>query len=161
MPSPNSILPSSAAAQREPPPRLPLREWVRRSRCSRPADFPRHKVCGEFVSAESLDLLAGLLQDVPETADLLAKAPVIDRTRLLFGGRMIEVKVAPAGLSISRYDLDALLWEAAERAGVDVHPNCEVTASDGDGPFTLQTSRPDLYREGLDRRGRTVVAVHR
>ncbi len=102
--------------------------------------FPRHKVCGEFVSAESLDLLAGLVQDVPETAELLAKAPVIDRTRLLFGGRMIEVKVAPAGLSISRYDLDALLWNAAQRAGVEVRPNCEVTASDGDGPFTLQTS---------------------
>jgi menaquinone-9 beta-reductase len=103
-------------------------------------NFPRHKVCGEFVSAESLDLLTGLVQDVPETAELLARAPVIGRTRLLFGGRVIEVEVAPAGLSISRYDLDALLWNAAQRTGVEVRPNCEVTASDGDGPFTLETS---------------------
>ena len=124
-------------------------------------DFPRHKVCGEFVSAESLDLLAGLLQDAPETAALLARAPVIERTRLLFGGRVIEVEVSPAALSISRYDLDALLWNAAQRAGVEVRPNCEVTACDGDGPFTLQTSSGSLLREGLDRRGRTLVAVHR
>ena len=103
-------------------------------------DFPRHKVCGEFISAESLDLLAGLLQDVPETASLLANAPVIDRARLLLGERMIEAAVSPAGLSISRYDLDALLWVAAQRAGVEVHSICEVTASDGDGPFILQTS---------------------
>ncbi len=124
-------------------------------------DFPRHKVCGEFVSAESLDLLAGLVQDVPETAELLARAPVIKRTRLLFGGRVIEVEVSPPALSISRYDLDALLWNAAQLAGVEVRPNCEVTACDGDGPFTLQTSAGSFHREGLDRRGRTLVAVHR
>jgi flavin-dependent dehydrogenase len=103
-------------------------------------DFPRHKVCGEFVSAEALDLLAGLVQDVPETADLLARASVIKRTRLLFGGRVIEVEVSPPALSISRYDLDALLWNAARSVGVEVRPNCEVTATDGEGPFTLQTS---------------------
>jgi len=103
-------------------------------------DFPRHKVCGEFVSAESLDLLAGLMQDVPETAALFAKAPVISRTRLLFGGKVIEAEVSPASLSISRYDLDALLWNAAQRAGVEVHSHCGVIASSGHGPFALHTS---------------------
>ncbi len=112
-------------------------------------NFPRHKVCGEFVSAESLDLLTGLVQDVPETAELLARAPVIERTRLLFGGRVIEVEVAPAGLSISRYDLDALLWNAARSAGVEVRPNCEVTASDGHSPFTLQTSAGSCSAKAL------------
>ena len=103
-------------------------------------DFPRHKVCGEFVSAESLDLLAGLLQDTPRAASLFACAPAIKLMRLLFGGRIIEVELAPPGLSITRYDLDASLWDAAQRAGVEVHPNCEVTACDGAGPFTLQSS---------------------
>ena len=103
-------------------------------------DFPRHRVCGEFISAESLDLLAGLLLGAPEAESLLANAPVIDHTRLLLGERMIEAAISPAGLSISRYHLDALLWGAAQRSGVEVHPICEVTASDGDGPFTLQTS---------------------
>jgi flavin-dependent dehydrogenase len=103
-------------------------------------DFPRHKVCGEFVSAESLDLLAGLLRDVPQAASVFSSAPVLKCTRLLFGGRVIEAAVSPAALSITRYDLDALLWDAAQRAGVEVHSNCEVIASNGDGPFTLHTS---------------------
>jgi flavin-dependent dehydrogenase len=103
-------------------------------------DFPRHKVCGEFVSAESLDLFAGLLRDTPKGASAFAGAPVIKRTRFLFGGREIEAEVSPAALSIRRYDLDALLWDAAQLAGVEVHSNCEVIACDGVGPFTLQTS---------------------
>jgi len=103
-------------------------------------DFPRHRVCGEFVSAESLDLLTGLLQNTPQAASVFANAPVINRTRLLFDGRVIDVEVSPAALSISRYDLDALLWGAAQSVGVEVHSNCEVLASDGDGPFTVPTS---------------------
>jgi flavin-dependent dehydrogenase len=103
-------------------------------------EFPRHRVCGEFVSAESPHVLAGLLQDGPAAAKVFQAAPVIDRTRLLLGQRMIEAPVAPPALSISRYDLDAALWEAACRAGAVAHPNCEVTGIDGDGPFTLRTS---------------------
>ncbi|MGB7554380.1 MAG: NAD(P)/FAD-dependent oxidoreductase, partial [Candidatus Korobacteraceae bacterium] len=103
-------------------------------------DFPRHRVCGEFVSAESLDVLAGLLQDVSAAEALFKSAPVIDRTRLLLGERAIEAPVAPPGLSISRYELDAVLWEAARSAGAAVYPSCEVLGSDGDGPFILETS---------------------
>jgi flavin-dependent dehydrogenase len=103
-------------------------------------DFPRQRVCGEFVSAESLNVLAGLLQDVPAAERIFQTAPVIDRTRLLLGQRVIAAPVAPPALSISRYDLDALLWDAARRAGAMAHPNCEVVGSDGDGPFTLRMS---------------------
>ncbi len=112
-------------------------------------DFPRHRVCGEFVSAESLDVLAGLLQDVPAAEKLFQAAPVIDRMRLLLGERSISAPVAPPALSISRYDLDALLWEAARRSGAETHPNCEVVRSDGDGPFTLQTSSGRLDAKAL------------
>jgi flavin-dependent dehydrogenase len=103
-------------------------------------DFPRHKVCGEFVSAEALDVLAGLLRDVPSSNSLFDAAPVIDRTRLLLGMRVVEAPVSPAAFSITRYDLDALLWKAAQAAGVEARANCEVLASAGDGPFQMQTS---------------------
>ena len=112
-------------------------------------DFPRHRVCGEFVSAESLDLLAGLLRDDAEAAALFARAPVIDRARLLLRERAIEAVVSPAALSITRYDLDALLWRAAQRAGVESHSHCEVGASNGDGPFTLQTSSGNYSAKAL------------
>ncbi len=111
--------------------------------------FPRHRVCGEFVSAESLDVLAGLLQDVPAAETLFQVAPRIDRTRLLLGERIIEAPVAPPAISVSRYELDALLWEAARRSGVVAHSDCEVVGSSGDGPFILQTSSGKFSAKAL------------
>ncbi len=112
-------------------------------------DFPRHRVCGEFVSAESLDVLAGLLQDLPAAETLFQGAPVIDRTRFLLGERIIEAPVTPPALSISRYELDALLWKAARQAGAAIRPNCEIVGSDGDGPFMLQTSSERFRTKAL------------
>ena len=103
-------------------------------------DFPRHKVCGEFVSAESLNVLRGLLAGVPEAAGVLGSAPVLAQTRFVFGRRMIERQVSPPALSITRFAMDALLWQAAQDAGVDTQPDCEVFTVEGEGPFTLLTS---------------------
>ncbi len=103
-------------------------------------NFPRHKVCGEFVSAEALDVLASLLQNLPAGRALLDSAPDIQRTRLFLGTRMIEAPVSPPALSITRYDLDFQLWMAAQAAGVETRSNCEVTAAEGSGPFRLATS---------------------
>ncbi len=102
--------------------------------------FPRHKVCGEFISAESLDVLQELLSDLRAARALFDKAPIIDRARLFRGGRTLEVPVSPAAVSISRYDLDQQLWQAAQAAEVTTYSNCEVTGSAGSGPFELQSS---------------------
>lgn len=101
-------------------------------------DFPRQKVCGEFVSAESLDVLRGLLQDTPEAVGALAKAPPIDKTRLWFRGRSIGASISPAGLSLPRYDLDCMLWRAAEHAGVHTLANHEVNSVEGEGRFRVE-----------------------
>jgi flavin-dependent dehydrogenase len=101
--------------------------------------FPRHKVCGEFVSAESLGVLSELLKGSSRAKAILRDAQAIDRTRLLLGERVVEAPVSPAALSLSRYQLDALLWEAAKEAGVDVRADCEVTEISGDGPFCVRT----------------------
>jgi menaquinone-9 beta-reductase len=111
--------------------------------------FPRNKVCGEFVSAEALDVLAGLMGDLPSTRPLFDNAIAIDRTRLFHGTRVLEASVAPPGLSITRYDLDANLWYAAHAAGVETRENCEVFSADGDGPFRLQTASGDFTAAAL------------
>ena len=103
--------------------------------------FPRHKVCGEFVSAESLGVLRDLLADETATHQLLDKAPVLTRTRLWLGDRMVQATVAPPGLSVPRFDLDAALWRSAQAAGVICRDSCEVSAVDGEGPFQLHTSK--------------------
>ncbi|HUI84746.1 MAG TPA: NAD(P)/FAD-dependent oxidoreductase [Candidatus Binatia bacterium] len=103
-------------------------------------EYPRHKVCGEFVSAEALGVLANLLKDVPCGRVLLGRAPAISSTRFWLGPRMLEAAVLPAGISIARFDLDSCLWRAAQAAGAEALAGCEVRATIGGGPFELQTS---------------------
>jgi flavin-dependent dehydrogenase len=103
-------------------------------------DFPRHKVCGEFVSGEALGFLADLLKEVSDGRLLLDSAPRMDHTRLFLGKYSIEAPISPAARSITRYDLDAQLWHAAQAAGVAACANCEVSAIAGDGPFQLAAS---------------------
>lgn len=83
--------------------------------------FPRHKVCGEFISAESLELLGTLLGD---TSELVARAPRIHRTRVFLPDGNFEAPIDPAAASIARFDLDQALWNAAETAGVNARQDC-------------------------------------
>ncbi len=108
------------------------------------SSFPRQKVCGEFVSAESIGLLRDLLRDTPAAQSALDGSPVIDALRLLFGGRSIQVPITPPGLSLPRYVLDDLLWQAAMQAGAYVFPNCEVRGVSGGGPFRVETSAGEV-----------------
>jgi len=108
------------------------------------SDFPRQKVCGEFVSAESLELLRDLVREHPTADEILRKAPSIARARIFAANRSVETAVEPPGVSMSRYDLDLLLWKSAVQAGATAHSRCEVTAIEGDGPFSLKTAQGDL-----------------
>ncbi len=98
--------------------------------------FPRHKVCGEFVSAESLALLASLLMDFP----LLDHAPRIAAARLFLDGRELRAPIAPPAASISRFDLDLALWRAAEQAGAEARLQTPVRRISGQGPFLVETA---------------------
>ena len=97
--------------------------------------FPRQKVCGEFVSAESLSVLRTLLGDTGH--GLLDRALKISAARLFIGGRTVQVGVVPAAASITRFDLDAALWAAAETAGADARSQTTVQRIEGTAPFTI------------------------
>src|SRR5580704_460027 len=79
--------------------------------------FPRHKVCGEFVSAESLSLLSDLL--TTQHATLFSESVRVPRARIFLDGRMLHAPVDPPAASISRLDLDAALWHSAGECGVE------------------------------------------
>ena len=98
--------------------------------------YPRHKVCGEFVSAESLGLLENLLGS---TNVLVARAPRIQRTRVFLPGGNFDAPIAPPAVSIARFDLDQALWKAAVAAGVDARQDCGACAITPayDGGYTL------------------------
>lgn len=78
--------------------------------------FPRHKVCGEFISFESTQLLRSMLR-----AQATQSFPEIRRVRLFRGDHIYEGALRAPALSISRYDLDAMLLEAAKQSGAEVH----------------------------------------
>ena len=100
--------------------------------------FPRHKVCGEFISTESLALLKWLLGDSQQA--LLQRALPLSESRLLLDGRMIRVPVNPPAASIARYDLDLALWNAAQNAGVTALHEATVQGITSDNPFRVATS---------------------
>lgn len=84
--------------------------------------FPRQKVCGEFVSSESLGLLQGLLQD-----NLFAGCPQIISSRIFLDNKTLTLPVSPAAQSIPRFDLDAALFAAAQQAGVTAKEDMAVS----------------------------------
>ncbi len=75
--------------------------------------FPRHKVCGEFLSAEALPVLQRLGVALPEAAP-------IRRARLCFARREKSFLLPDAAAGISRYLLDQRLLEHAASSGATI-----------------------------------------
>jgi menaquinone-9 beta-reductase len=109
--------------------------------------FPRPKVCGEFVSGEALGLLASLLD--PHYQALLHEAVRIPRARVFLDGHVLPAPVDPPAAGIARIDLDAALWESAKAAGVDARQQVTVRNISGAGPFRVVTSSGDFQSRAL------------
>jgi flavin-dependent dehydrogenase len=84
--------------------------------------FPRQKVCGEFVSSESLELLDGLLDD-----NRFRSCPQMLSSRIFLDHKTVALPVTPAAQSIPRFDLDAMLFQAAQHAGVTTKETVTVS----------------------------------
>lgn len=99
--------------------------------------FPRHKVCGEFVSAEALELLSALLG--PAHA-LMTGAIRIPKARIYLDGRILRTPIAPPAASIARFDLDEALWKSTIHSGTVARDQTTVQGIAGEGPFLVATS---------------------
>jgi len=85
--------------------------------------YPFHKVCGEYISMESYDLLMSLglpldEMNLPRITNLVLSAP---------SGNALSQRLPLGGLGISRYTIDAKLASIAEAAGVHVMQATRVT----------------------------------
>ncbi|MFD0710834.1 NAD(P)/FAD-dependent oxidoreductase [Paenibacillus sp. GCM10027626] len=86
--------------------------------------FPRHKVCGEFLSPEAVSMLDAL--GVRSAVEQLAPSR-ISRTRLMAPhGNGIEIPLPGVALGISRYALDSTLHSAAQYSGATVRTGTTV-----------------------------------
>lgn len=109
--------------------------------------YPRHRVCGEFVSAESLALLSDLLSS--ENCDLVNSAPRISQSRVFVDGAPLHLPIKPAAASIPRFDLDRALWNSCIEAGVDARQGCQVRFFHGEGPFTVNANGESFVAKAL------------
>ena len=99
--------------------------------------FPRHKVCGEFVSAEALGVLGALLSSTPA---LITNAVRISETRVFLDSRVLSALLDPPAASIARFDLDNALWKSAIESGAKTQDQTTVQKIVGQGPFLITTS---------------------
>lgn len=98
--------------------------------------FPRHKVCGEFLSPE----VAPALDRLGVWERFLACGPArVRRLRLHFGTREKTSVLPEAAWALSRYRFDQLLAERASMLGVQVRR--EVGVNRGDSPCVIAHGR--------------------
>lgn len=117
--------------------------------------FPRHKVCGEFLSPESQSTLHAF--DLLKPAELLGPS-YIERARLvLANGAEINIQLPGAALGVSRYSLDTALHRAAQQAGVQQHTATAVTAVSPYGEGFLIETKHDGERDVV--RAKAVIAA--
>lgn len=104
--------------------------------------YPRHKVCGEFVSPEAVELLKRLAGSA--SCAEIERAPRISKASLMVGERAIQVPLNPPAISLPRYQLDALLWAAAHRVGVECAGNLAAQKVRGDAPFYVEAGGAEV-----------------
>lgn len=125
------------------------------------SDFPRRKVCGEFISATSLEVL----DDPVLRGAYLASAGPDVRRLALFAGRSRTTAAMPRadasqpwGRALGRERLDLLLRDAAVRAGAVLHQPCKLDALDRqDGQFV---ARVQGAAGDIDLRARLVISAN-
>ena len=82
--------------------------------------YPRHRVCGEFISGRGPQVIErmGLLKSLKEAGAVLAKTALF-----VFHNAKSPVRPLPKpALCLSRFSLDALLAEQLQKFGGEFHP---------------------------------------
>ena len=98
-------------------------------------EYPRHKVCGEFISNEVLPYLQYLDAD-----PLTIGAKKIYRLLLsTVHGKTIETKLPMGGFGISRYSLDHFLFQKAVQNNCKIIQDAVVDVQFADDMFSITT----------------------
>ena len=85
-------------------------------------NYPRHKVCGEYVSLESKPFLERL-----QVAEDLEALPFVNQLEVTTTGKAVLKCALPlGGIGWSRYEMDAALARAAANQGVEMLLNTRV-----------------------------------
>ncbi|WP_372919846.1 NAD(P)/FAD-dependent oxidoreductase, partial [Salegentibacter sp.] len=105
--------------------------------------YPKHKVCGEYISREILPYLESLEIDLLEL-----NPPQINE--LFYStrkGNSIKANLPLGGLGVSRYNMDNFLWKKAKKSGAEVlfEEVIEVKI-ENDKEFEIETASGKNYK---------------
>ena len=99
-------------------------------------DFPKHKVCGEYISNEVLPYLKSIGLDInslhPTDIDKLSFS--------LISGKSVNTILPLGGFGISRYQLDDYLYNEAKNRGCVIVQEMVSDIEFLDGKFTIVTN---------------------
>lgn len=104
--------------------------------------YPKHKVCGEYISNEVLPYL-----DFLEVNPFEFGAVKIDEFQLsTTKNKVIAAKLPLGGFGISRYTLDLELYKKAQLNGVTILQDTVVDISFKDDYFTVETKENNYFK---------------
>lgn len=101
--------------------------------------FPRHKVCGEFLSPEILPILESLNLD---QAFFAANPARLTRAVLHLGAAEKRFRLPEPAFSLSRFAFDHLLLTEAARRGADIRIESKIAAAGDVVAHGRQTPAP-------------------
>ena len=105
-------------------------------------NYPRHKVCGEYISMESQNYLQKIC---PALINL--NLPVINNFKLTAGNnKEFTTKLDLGGFGISRYLLEEMLFKEAEKQGVKFMLDCKAkdVNSDDNNSYVIKTNSGNI-----------------
>lgn len=105
--------------------------------------YPKHKVCGEYISNEVLPYLKRLGIVISKTnADQIHRLVLSDHK-----GHTVKVNLPLGGFGMSRYALDTLLYEKAKVYGVNFQFETVKAVEFNEEQFCIKTEQEKFYSE--------------
>ncbi|WP_026776220.1 NAD(P)/FAD-dependent oxidoreductase [Polaribacter sp. Hel_I_88] len=107
--------------------------------------YPKHKVCGEYISNEVLPYL-----DFLEINPFDFGAVKIDNFQLsTTNNKLISAKLPLGGFGISRYQLDFILSEKAKENGVKILQDTVLNINFKDDIFNIETKENSIFKSKI------------
>ena len=108
-------------------------------------EFPKHKVCGEYISNEVIPYLNYLDIDI----SLLKPSNITDLEFSNPKRKIISAKLPLGGFGISRYVLDHYLFEKAKEFGCKIIQDTVTESRFSENQFTVTTSNNLIFKSKI------------